>query len=109
MSCRLDLPARLDTAASHELADRLRQMRGRDIVLEAGAVEHLGAHAAQTLMIAAASWAADGHALRLSGLSDSAAAHLAALGIAPETIATEGAPAGTRGGESAPEPGETST
>ncbi|MBT8475205.1 MAG: STAS domain-containing protein [Alphaproteobacteria bacterium] len=83
---QLTLAPKLDLSASETLADALREQRGQDLNLDAGAVTHLGAHAVQTLMVATHTWAADGQQLSLTNLSEVAAENLAIMGIAPQSI-----------------------
>ncbi|MEL6517318.1 MAG: STAS domain-containing protein [Pseudomonadota bacterium] len=82
----LMLGAKLDLRASTELVDQIGARRGHDLVVNASGVEHLGAHALQTLMTAAKTWAADGHSLRVTPLSDAMAGHLATFGLTEASL-----------------------
>lgn len=86
------LAAKLDQRASAELIDQLRARRGGDIVLNAGAVDHLGAHAVQTLLVAAKTWSKDGHSFAIRPISDPALADLTTLGLDAESLQTGGTP-----------------
>ena len=86
MTPPLVLAVKLDPRASEALAEDLRAARGRDVVLDGSSVEHLGAHAAQTLAVAAASWATDGKTLRIENLSDAAAEQLSVMGLSPARL-----------------------
>ena len=92
MTARLALPAKLDQKAALALTDDLRAHRGADLEVDAGAVTHVGAVALQALLSAAATWRADGHALRLSNASDRCVEQLGLLGFTPERL-IEGADA----------------
>jgi chemotaxis protein CheX len=78
------LPERLDLAAAAPLAEALRARAGRDLVLDAKAVSHIGAMGLQVLRSAAKSWASSGHRLELRNLSDACTDQLALLGYAPD-------------------------
>ena len=86
----LRLAAKLDLRASLELAEALRTRRGTDLAIDASAVEHLGAHAVQTLLVAANSWARDGNHLALDHLPDAATGQLSVLGIDPAQLSSGG-------------------
>lgn len=88
----LTLAAKLDIQASEALIGTLRDLRGQDLDIDARAVGHLGGHALQTLLVASASWAADGHAFRVTGIGPEMLSALADLGIAPNLLTAEGAP-----------------
>lgn len=77
------LAARLDTAASHALAAELKDFGASDVTVDASQVEHLGAHAAQTLLSAARGWATSGKRFALAPRSAAIEEHLATLGIEP--------------------------
>ncbi len=78
---RLALKSKLDLKGSDDLAKELQELRGSDLTIDPSAVEQLGAHAVQTLIVAARSWAADGNAFTVEALPAGAAAHLATLGM----------------------------
>ena len=81
----LTLAPKLDLRASTELSLELAARRGADLVLDGANVEHLGAHALQTLVAAAKAWEADGRTFTIASLTDAAQADLATLG-APDDI-----------------------
>lgn len=87
----LQLAAKLDLRASLDLAETLRTRRGADLAIDAGAVQHLGAHAAQTLLVAADSWSRDGNTLTVGHLPDTALGQLSVLGIDPDQLSSGGA------------------
>lgn len=76
----LVLGEKLDFKASEGLISDLQARRGQDIEIDASAVEMLGGHALQTLLVAMESWKADGHSLKLINLSDAARQDAEALG-----------------------------
>jgi chemotaxis protein CheX len=86
------LPARLDSAAAMSLADRLRDLQGTDVVIDASRVELLGARAMQTLLLAAASWRAAGLGFAVINVSAGARTHLSDLGLSDMSL-IEGAAA----------------
>ena len=57
----VSLAAMLDMAAATPLHETLIEARGRNLVLDAADVRHLGAQCAQLLTSAASTWRADGH------------------------------------------------
>ena len=77
MSTRLDakgrtvlaLEAGLDVTQSKTLADALLKLRGKDIVVDASEVQHLGAQCGQVLVSAKRTWTADGRAMRFEQAS----------------------------------------
>lgn len=56
---RICLAPALNSAAAADLAGELLAVRGRPVVLDAGAVEHLGGLCLQVLLSASRTWAAD--------------------------------------------------
>ena len=82
-SSPIRLAAKLDLKASTELVETLRARRGADLTLDGSEVSHLGAHAVQTLLVAAHTWSRDGHALVCANLTDQALEQLGVLGIDP--------------------------
>ena len=82
----LTLDARLDLRAAGPLAQAIIARRGADLVMDAHAVDHLGALAFQVLRAAAKTWAEDGHTLGLAGASAELADQLALLGFTPDTV-----------------------
>ncbi len=89
MTERLELEARLDLPASERLLAQLTVARGKAITLDASAVDHLGAHALQTLLVARASWEKDENSFVVDALSDKADAALATLGVKPADLTWE--------------------
>ncbi|MEM0946022.1 MAG: STAS domain-containing protein [Pseudomonadota bacterium] len=87
----LQLSEKLDLRASLDLLADLRARRGSDLAIDAGHVQHLGAHAVQTLLVAADSWARDGNKLVVENLTDAARGHLSILGLRPEQLSSGGA------------------
>lgn len=85
----LRLPETLDVVDAPDLARRLRERRGADLVLDAGAVRRIGASCAQLLLAAARAWRVDRRALALVGLSPEAGAHLALLGLDPAMLTAD--------------------
>lgn len=83
---RIELEPKLDLRASETLAETLRGLRGADLTLDGGRVEHLGAHALQTLLIAVKSWSEDGHSIACENLSAAALEQLAILGVGPGAL-----------------------
>lgn len=83
MSAAHALPARLDTAQAGELVTLLRGADGGPVLLDASAVEHMGAFAAQTLAIAARSWARAGHDFQVTGLGQACTEQLKLMGLTP--------------------------
>lgn len=86
----LVLPAKLDLPAAPDLLEKLKDLRGKDIGVDAGDVTHLGTNCLQILISAARSWAADGKTLTFSPMSEAFSRDLGQFGLAPETL-TEGA------------------
>lgn len=78
---RLVLVSKLDLKGSDDLAKELQGLRGASLIVDASAVEHLGAHAVQTLCVAARSWRADGHDFSVANLAQAATAQLATMGM----------------------------
>lgn len=81
MTARLDLNASIGSASAQRLAQELRESAGADLVVDAKALAHLGALGAQTLVVAAHTWAATGHVLTIENLPDEIRAQLADLGL----------------------------
>ena len=78
---QLTLASKLDLKGSEDLAKELQGLRGRNLTVDASAIEHLGAHAVQTLCVAARSWRSDGNAFSVANLSNAAASQLATMGM----------------------------
>ncbi len=88
MTARIELVSKLDTDAADALAEALQEKRGADLVLDAGSVEHFGAHAVQVLVMASHSWAQDGNALTLENLPDEQVEKLTSIGLSPSYFMT---------------------
>ena len=88
MTTRITLVAKLDTEAAEELATTLIASRGSDLVLDASAVEQLGAFAVQVLIVAARDWESAGNTLTLEGLPDEIESQLAEFGLPPAQFMT---------------------
>jgi len=63
------------------LDEFLRGARGRDVELNCGQVKRLGGLAAQQIVVAQRTWAADGQDMVLTGFAEGLAPGLAALGL----------------------------
>ena len=70
----------LDLNAAAPLAAELLALRGRNLEVDASAVERVGAQCLQVLLSARATWDADGAAFALVSPSDEFASTLALLG-----------------------------
>jgi chemotaxis protein CheX len=70
----------LDLNAAGPLAAELLAVRGRDVEVDASAVERVGAQCLQVLLSARATWDADGATFALVSPSDEFASTLALLG-----------------------------
>ena len=93
MTAVLALPAVLDLRAAGSLKTDLLALRGRPVVLEAGAVERLGGLCLQILLAARNTWAADGHSLTVGGDAGAFSEQWAAFGAPPLEPAPPGEPA----------------
>jgi anti-anti-sigma regulatory factor len=85
------LPVRLDSTAAVGLARTLADRQGVDVVLDATAVELLGARALQTILIAAAAWRVAGHALSVINIPSGVRTQLADLGLSDARLIEGGA------------------
>jgi len=88
MSARVVLPARLDLPAAAPLVRAILEHEGRDLVLEAGAVTHLGTPGLQVLLSAARTWQESGAALSLEGASERVAEQIGLFGLSPDDLTT---------------------
>lgn len=70
----------LDLNAASPLAAELLALRGRDVAVDASAVERLGAQCLQVLLSARRTWDADGAAFAVVSASDDFTTTLALLG-----------------------------
>ena len=83
------LAPRLDLASARGLAGALRERAGADLVIDAGAVNHLGALGLQVLASAALSWRAAGHRLRIDPRSEPFDAALTSFGLPLSALESE--------------------
>ena len=89
MAERIVLVERLDTVAAAALATELSQQpKDGHLVLDASAVSHFGAQAAQVILSAAKTISAAGGSLECIDVSERAATQLAVIGLS-ETKLTE--------------------
>jgi chemotaxis protein CheX len=77
----LALDATLDVTHAAPLAGLLLGLRGKDIIIDASEVQHLGAQCGQLLVSAKRTWKTDGHALRLEKASADFVENLRLLGL----------------------------
>ena len=70
MTAVVVLPAVLDLHAAGSVQTELLARRGEPLALDASGVERLGGLSLQVLLSAARTWAADGHELIVSPVSD---------------------------------------
>lgn len=82
----LQLAEVLDLPAAVPLAKSLVESRGAGIVIDASAVQRLGAQCLQVLLSAASTWAADGQPLAIVNRSQAFAEGLQLLGIPAESF-----------------------
>ncbi len=82
----MTLPESMDLVAAAPLAESLIKRRGRDLVLDAGGVQRVGAQCLQVLCSAAKTWEADGHTLVYAGQSARFLEDLRILGVAPAAL-----------------------
>ncbi|MEW6436715.1 MAG: STAS domain-containing protein [Pseudomonadota bacterium] len=80
----LTLDSVLDLKATTPLTEQLLAHRGADIVVDASAVERLGAQSLQVLLSALATWQADGHQLQFRQPSDAFVESLQLFGVDAE-------------------------
>jgi chemotaxis protein CheX len=77
---RVVLPANLDLLAASPLRDELAGHAGKDIVLDAGGVERLGALCLQVLLAASTKWRSEGFSIGVINPSAAFSDHLRVLG-----------------------------
>ena len=77
----LALVPALDVTHAATLADLLLGLRGKDIVVDASEVQHLGAQCGQLLVSAKRTWTTDGHAIRLEKASAEFIKNIRLLGL----------------------------
>ncbi len=82
----VELPEALDLIAAAPLAESLLRCLGQDLVIDAGAVQRLGASCLQVLIAAARAWKAEGDSLTLDRPSPRFLEDLGLLGYEPETL-----------------------
>lgn len=75
------LPPKLDLSTAAALAGALTEARGAPLVLNAGAVTHLGTPGLQVLLSARKTWAQDGVPLSIENFSDALGEQLVPLGL----------------------------
>lgn len=78
---RLDLAKVLDLNEATVLHGKLMSMRGSDIIIDASAVDRIGALCAQVLMAGAKSWEQDDLSFGFSKVSDAFARTMQLIGI----------------------------
>ena len=77
----LALVPSLDVTHTTTLAGLLLGLRGKDIVVDASEVQHLGAQCGQLLVSAKRTWNTDGHAIRLEKASAEFIENIRLLGL----------------------------
>jgi anti-anti-sigma regulatory factor len=77
----LALEAMLDVTHAATLLSSLLALRGKDLIVDASEVQHLGAQCGQLLVSAKRTWSADGHSMRLEKASNEFAENLRLLGL----------------------------
>ena len=86
------LPPRLDAKELSTCAPHLTEAcTGGEVQLDARAVTHMGALAAQLIVAAARAQHSQGGTLKISAISERASSQLAMMGLTPEQL-SEGAP-----------------
>jgi chemotaxis protein CheX len=80
------LPETLNLSAAAPLARALLEQRGRDVVIDASQVQHLGAQCLQVLLSAASTWRAEKASLRIADRSAGFARGLEVFGIPATTF-----------------------
>ena len=89
MTTRLDAKGRtvvtldpaLDVTQATPLKNAFVALRGKDVIVDASDVQHLGAQCGQILLSAKKTWTADGRAMRLEQASTSFIEGLRVLGL----------------------------
>jgi chemotaxis protein CheX len=89
MNTRLDSKGRtvlaldptLDVTHAAALATLLLGLRGKDIIVDASAVQHLGAQCGQLLVSAKRTWTTDGRAIRFEKSSSEFVENIRLLGL----------------------------
>lgn len=80
----LHLDDKLDVTKARSLAAALVERRGAPVVVDASAVQHLGAQCAQVLLSARRSWQDAGHDFRFAQPSEAFADGARLLGLAAD-------------------------
>lgn len=80
------LAERLDLAHAAGIASAIQEHAGKDLLLDASKVNHLGALGLQVIRSAAKSWAQSENQLQIEGLSNACVDQLGLFGFSPETI-----------------------
>ncbi len=83
---RVALAPKLDTAAAEGLRRSLLDSAKDDIVLDASAVEMIGALCLETLMSAGAIWKQAGRTITLENPSEQLTDDLGRFGLSPDTL-----------------------
>ncbi len=86
MVTRVVLAPKLDTAASAELCKSLQAAKDDDLILEAGAVEMIGALCLELLLSAGVLWTQAGHSISLENPSQPMSDDLGHFGLTPDTL-----------------------
>ena len=83
---RVALAPKLDTAAAAELRKSLVEAQDDDIVIDASAVEMIGALCVETLMSVAAVWSKAGRSVTIEDASPQMINDLGFFGLTTETL-----------------------
>ena len=89
MTTRIELAPRLDLPAARPLAEALKARSGTDVVIDAGAVTHLGGLCLQVLVAAALAWREAGRSLTFAALSEDFTEALSVFGLTQEALVSE--------------------
>ena len=79
--CDFAISGVLNLAEARPLWERLAALRGKDLRIDAGAVDHLGSPCAQVLVSAFKTWQADGRTIGLSPVSEGFRESVRLLGL----------------------------
>lgn len=82
----VDLPPHLDLTAATPLAEQLLALRGEAVVIDASAVERVGAQCLQVLLSAVVTWKADMNPLEITKPSEGFEEGLRLLGLSLEGL-----------------------
>ncbi len=86
-TCTIALTEVLGLMAAGPLAKSLAEERGKNVVIDASQVQHLGTQCLQVLLSAASAWSAEGASLRIVNRSEAFASSLELVGIPAATFA----------------------